>query len=243
MIGCSLLTTTSSEMRTSLMLGCEGMSYITSSMMFSMMARNPPGTRLALEGLARDRGERPVGEAEVHPLHLEELLVLAREGILRLAEDAHQGRLVELLQRGNHGQPPDELGDQPELQQVLGLHLLEELPHGPLVLATDIGAKAHSLDPDPPPDDVLEAHEGPPADEQDVGRVDLQELLLRVLAPPLGGHAGRRALDDLEQRLLDPLARHVARDRGVVALARDLVDLVDIDDPALALLDVVVGVL
>jgi hypothetical protein len=34
-----------------------------------------------------------------------------------------------------------------------------------------------------------------------------------------------------------------AGDRGVVALAGDLVDLVDVDDPALTLLDVVVGVL
>ena len=44
-----------------------------------------------------------------------------------------------------------------------------------------------------------------------------------------------------KQRLLDALAGDVARDRGVVGLARDLVDLVDVDDPGLGLLDVVVG--
>ena len=81
------------------------------------------------------------------------------------------------------------------------------------------------------------------ADEQDVGGVDLQELLLRVLAAALGRHVADRALDDLEQRLLHALAGDVARDRRVVALARDLVDLVDVDDAALRLLDVVVGVL
>src|SRR5437667_3924 len=48
---------------------------------------------------------------------------------------------------------------------------------------------------------------------------------------------------DLDQRLLDALARHVARDRRVIALARDLVDLVDIDDAALRLLDIVVALL
>ena len=63
------------------------------------------------------------------------------------------------------------------------------------------------------------------------------------LRPPLGGTLADRALDDLEQRLLHALARDVARDRRVVALARDLVDLVDVDDAALRLLDVVVGVL
>jgi hypothetical protein len=41
--------------------------------------------------------------------------------------------------------------------------------------------------------------------------------------------------------LLHTLARHVARDRRVVRLARDLVDLVDVDDPGLGLLDVEVG--
>jgi hypothetical protein len=40
---------------------------------------------------------------------------------------------------------------------------------------------------------------------------------------------------------LDALARDVARDRGVLGLARDLVDLVDVDDPGLGLLHVVVG--
>ena len=61
------------------------------------------------------------------------------------------------------------------------------------------------------------------------------------LRPPCGGTRGRRALEDLQQRLLDALAGHVARDRRVVGLAGDLVDLVDVDDPRLGLLDVVVG--
>src|SRR6185503_19481924 len=49
------------------------------------------------------------------------------------------------------------------------------------------------------------------------------------------------ALEDLQQGLLDALAGHVSRDRGVVALARDLVDLVDVDDPALRAVEVEVG--
>ena len=61
---------------------------------------------------------------------------------------------------------------------------------------------------------------------------------MRVLAPALRRHRGDRPLEDLQQRLLHALARHVARDRRVVRLARDLVDLVDVDDPGLGLLDV-----
>jgi hypothetical protein len=90
-------------------------------------------------------------------------------------------------------------------------------------------------------DDLLEPGEGAAAHEQDVGGVDLQELLLRMLASALRRHRRDGAFHDLEQRLLHALARHVAGDRGVVGLAADLVDLVDIDDAALGALDVVVG--
>jgi hypothetical protein len=71
------------------------------------------------------------------------------------------------------------------------------------------------------------------ADEQDVGRVDLQEFLLRMLAPALRRNARGGAFHQLEQRLLHALARHVAGDRRVFGLAADLVDLVDVDDAAL----------
>ncbi len=83
--------------------------------------------------------------------------------------------------------------------------------------------------------------EGAAADEQHVGGVDGEELLVRVLAAALRRHAGHRALEDLEQRLLHALARDVARDGRVVGLARDLVDLVDVDDAGLGALDVEVG--
>jgi hypothetical protein len=53
-----------------------------------------------------------------------------------------------------------------------------------------------------------------------------------MLAAALRRHAGDGALHDLEQRLLHALARYVAADRGIVGLARYLVDLVDIDDAA-----------
>ena len=61
------------------------------------------------------------------------------------------------------------------------------------------------------------------------------------LRPPCGGTRGGGAFHQLEQRLLDALARHVAGDRGIVRLAADLVDLVDIDDAALRPLDIIVG--
>jgi len=64
-----------------------------------------------------------------------------------------------------------------------------------------------------------------------------------VLAPALGRHRRRRPLEDLQQRLLDAFAGDVAGDRRVIGFARDLVDLVDVDDPRFRLLDVEVGCL
>ena len=87
-------------------------------------------------------------------------------------------------------------------------------------------------------DDLLQPVERAAADEQDVLGVDLDVFLLRMLPAALRRHRGDRALEDLEQRLLHALARHVAGDARVLRLARDLVDLVDVDDAALALGDV-----
>src|SRR6185436_5313013 len=127
-------------------------------------------------------------------------------------------------------QATDELRDQAELQQVLWKHLGEQFPGILVGLAAHGAMEAHALVTDPALDDLLEAGERATADEQDVGRVDLDELLVWMLATALRGNRRDRALEDLEERLLDALAADVARDRRVLALAGDLVDLVDVDD-------------
>src|SRR3546814_7250884 len=106
--------------------------------------------------------------------------------------------------------------------------------------SSDLGAEPNRLALQAIADDLFEARKRAAADEQDVGRVDLKEFLLRMLAAALRRNRGNRALHHLEQRLLDALARYIARDRGIFGLAADLVDLVDIDDPALCPLDVVI---
>ena len=52
----------------------------------------------------------------------------------------------------------------------------------------------------------VDAVERAAADEQDVGGVDLDELLMRMLAPALRRHAGNGALQNLQKRLLHALA-------------------------------------
>src|SRR5690606_41803713 len=87
-------------------------------------------------------------------------------------------------------------------------------------------------------DDRVGPVERTAADELCVAGVDRDILLLRMLAAALRRYARNRALQDLEQRVLHTLARDVARDRRVLGFAGDLVDLVDVDDAALALGDV-----
>ncbi len=62
-----------------------------------------------------------------------------------------------------------------------------------------------------------------------------------MLAAALRRNRSHCTFHDLEQGLLHAFTRNVAGDRRIVRFARDLVDLVDIDNPALSLVDIVVG--
>src|SRR5204863_9775067 len=90
-------------------------------------------------------------------------------------------------------------------------------------------------------DDGLDALECAPADEEDISGIDLNEVLMRMLASTLRRHVGDAALNDLQERLLHAFAGNVAGDRRIGALAGDVVDLVDVDDAPLGAADVVVG--
>src|SRR6266542_203859 len=201
-------------------------------------ATRPGASEHALVG---DRLQGIVPELELHSVELEKLLVLLDQRVLRLGEDVDQGLPVEVVHIRDHRQASNELGDQPVLQQVFGKDMAEDLAEVLLLEAPDVGAKPHALAADAALDDPLQAGEGAPADEQDVRGVDLDELLVRMLPAALRRHGGGGPLQDLQQGLLDSLTGDVTGDRRVLALASDLVDLVDVDDPGLGLLDVVVG--
>src|SRR6478736_4032393 len=185
-----------------------------------------------------DLPHRVVGEYELDPVVAEEPLVLLDERILGLLEDLHEVLAPQLVHGRDDRQASDELRDQPEVEEVLRHHVGEQLRRLDVVLRADVCPEAEGVLADPLGDDLVQPRERAAADEEDVRRVDREELLVRVLAAALRRHRGHCSLEDLQQRLLHALARHVARDRRVVRLARDLVDLVDVNDPGLGLLDV-----
>src|SRR6185295_16880249 len=159
---------------------------------------------LPRQRLLRDRLERVVGELQLHVLVLEQLHVLTRDGVARLREDLNQRRPVELVERADDGEAADELGDEAVLDQVFRLHLLERRADVAALRRFDVGLEAERLLAGTALDLLLEADERAAADEQDVGGVDLEEFLVRMLAPALRRNVGDRALEDLQQRLLDP---------------------------------------
>src|SRR5690606_12458861 len=203
-----------------------------------------PGTGLAGQRLVGDGLQGVAAHIQLDPFHFEQGAVLLDQGILGLHQNVHQGLAIELLQGSDHRQATDKLRDETVAHQVLRLDADQELADiGLVLLALHLGAEADAALLGAILNHLFEPGEGAAADEQDVAGVDLQELLLGMLAPTLGWHGGDGALDQLEQGLLHPLTGDIAGDGGVIGLAGDLVDFIDIDDTALGLLHVVVALL
>src|SRR5699024_4632898 len=128
-------------------------------------------------------------------------------------------------------------GDDTELQDVVGLDLPQN-SRAVLLLALNVGAEADALLVQAMLDDLVQALECAAADEEDVLRVHLNELLVRMLPTTLRRHVGHSALHDLQQGLLYTLTGDIPGDGSVFALAGDLVNLIHIDDAVLGPLHV-----
>ena len=80
------------------------------------------------------------------------------------------------------------------------------------------------------------------ANKKNVARVNLQHLLVGVLAAALRRHIGDAAFNDFQQFLLDAFARHIPGDGAVDAfLPGNFVQLVNIDNPLLGAGNVPIG--
>ena len=88
--------------------------------------------------------------------------------------------------------------------------------------------------------DLFNAVKSTAANKEDIRRIDLNEILMRMLASSLRRNGSRRALKDFEKCLLYAFPRDITRDRGILCLAGNLVNLIDVDDAALCFLHVVI---
>src|SRR5690606_16352961 len=131
---------------------------------------------LSLQRLSGHGGQCVLRELQLHPVHLEQFLELLHQTVPRSGQDVDQSILGELVQRGQHRQAPDELRDQPELQQIFRLHLGQKLAQLHLLTTLDIGPEAQTRLTQPALYDLVQAHEGSTTDEQDIAGVDLEEV-------------------------------------------------------------------
>ena len=119
---------------------------------------------------------------------------LLNQRILRHLKNPSEVVQAKGIERGNHREPPDELGNQPELFEVFWLDLPQEpITHHLAVFRHPTEAK--TAPPETLGDDVFQPDECPAADEQDIGRVEGDAGLCRMLPASLG-----RNRDDREPR-------------------------------------------
>ena len=85
-------------------------------------------------------------------------------------------------------------GISPNFSKIFRLHLPEQLAKLEVLLRLDLRAEAERLLTDAALHDLLETDEGAAADEENVRGVDLEEILLRVLAAALRRDVGDRTL-------------------------------------------------
>src|SRR5205807_3283858 len=139
----------------------------------------PARAGFALERLVGDLPQRVLGEHELDRVVTEEALVLPHERVLRLGQDLDEILALQLMHSGDDREAADELGDEPEVQEVLRHDVAKQLGGLDRMLRTHFSAEADGTLADSPADDLVQPGERAAADEQDVRRVDRQEFLMR----------------------------------------------------------------
>src|ERR1700730_14199893 len=94
-----------------------------------------------------------------------------------------------------------------------------------------------------PADNLFQPNKCAAAYKENLFRIDLDILLMRMFSASLGWDVATATLKNFQQRLLYTLSRYVSSDADVVCFPADLVDFVDIDDSYLGSLDIVIGIL
>ena len=128
-----------------------------------------------------NRVQSIVREGQFNTIEFEEFRVLADQRVLGLAENADERLPIQIVNRRHQGQSTNELGDQSELDQILGKRLGEEFTRPPVGPTTDVGSKPDSPIAHSPTNQIVKARKGSPDNEQDVGGVDLDEFLVGML--------------------------------------------------------------
>ncbi len=132
-----------------------------------MIARRPRAPALRRIASCATARSALLGERELHPLELEQLLVLLDQRVLRLGQDGDEILLGEIVEGREHRQAADELRDHPELGQSAGSISASIWPSRGCPSSRP-WRRTRALAADAPPDVLLEPGERAAADEEDV---------------------------------------------------------------------------
>src|SRR5262249_32782948 len=126
------------------------------------------------------------------------------------------------MQGRNNRYSSDELWNHAELDQVFWLELVEQRRTRIFRFNADIAVETHrAADSESTLDDLVEADKGSATNEQDMRRVDLRELLMRMFSPSLRRNIGDCSFEHLQQCLLNAFTRHIACDGWIFVLPAD----------------------
>ena len=122
-------------------------------------------------------------------------MILLDQSVLWLGENLDERGFVEFMQDADHRQATDEFRNQPKANQILRLHVGQRLR---LTLGTcfDLGMEPERLVAQSSFDNFFQSYKRPPADEQNVRRIDRKEFLMRVFATALWRNVRDRAFQD-----------------------------------------------
>ena len=158
-------------------------------------------------------------------------LMIAFLGCSENIDEVFGGQLIAV---GDAIKSADEFGDHAELDEIFGLHFGEEIVGLISVEAGSFGdIKADGAFAQALGDDLIEMDERAADDKEDVLGVDLDVLLVRMLATPFRRHVGDSPFHNFKEGLLHPFSGNIAGDGDVAAGLADLIDLIDIDNACL----------
>src|SRR3954453_14004790 len=175
----------------------DGSSNITSSSAFSMIERRPraPVSRWsALSAIDQSASSVNTRSMSSYAKKRWYCLVSAFFGSVRICTRSSRFSWCTALRTGRR---PMNSGISPEIEEILGHDLAEQLGALRVALRRDLTTEADGVLADALGDDLVEAGKRAAADEEDVRRVDREEPLVRMLAAALRRNRCDSALENL----------------------------------------------
>ena len=104
----------------------------------------------------------------------------------------------------------------------------------------DIRAKAYGISGHPSFNNPFHTIKCPAADKQDIGGINVNHFLIRMLSSPLRWNIGYGSFQNLKQCLLYPFTGYIAGNGWIFRLSGNLVYFINVDNTALCLFNIVI---